>query len=129
MEYKKYWFLKGLKIFLLMVVATLVMGGAVMFLWNWLMPDLFGLDSLSFWQALGLLALSKLLFGFGGTRGGWKGKSGGRQWKSRMKDKWQNMNEEERAAFKEQMKHRCGNRHSRKEDATETAPDTFPKEE
>jgi len=39
----------------------------VMLLWNWLMPAIFGLVSISFWQALGLLILSRILFGsFGG---------------------------------------------------------------
>jgi hypothetical protein len=35
----------------------------VMLLWNWLMPELFGLKAVSYWQAWGLLALSCLLFG------------------------------------------------------------------
>lgn len=37
-------------------------GLAVMALWNWLMPELFGLKRVSYWQAWGLLALSTLLF-------------------------------------------------------------------
>ena len=36
---------------------------AVMLLWNWLMPAIFGLATISFWQALGLFALSRILFG------------------------------------------------------------------
>jgi hypothetical protein len=38
-------------------------GEVVKLLWNWLMPALFGLPVLSFWQALGLLALSRILVG------------------------------------------------------------------
>lgn len=34
----------------------------VMWLWNWLTPDLFGLKEISFWQALGLAFLCSLLF-------------------------------------------------------------------
>ena len=34
----------------------------VQFLWNWLMPELFGFKSISFLQALGLSSLSALLF-------------------------------------------------------------------
>ena len=48
-------------------------GWAVMSLWNWLMPGLFGLPVVTFWQALGLLALSRILFGgfrLGGGGGG-----------------------------------------------------------
>ena len=35
----------------------------IMFLWNWLIPDIFGLATISFWQALGLFILSRILFG------------------------------------------------------------------
>lgn len=44
-------------------------GYAVLLLWNWLMPELFNLRPLTFWQALGLLALCRILFG-GFGRGG-----------------------------------------------------------
>jgi len=45
-----------------LVIASLLTG-AIMLLWNWLMPELFGLTTITFLQALGVLALSKLLFG------------------------------------------------------------------
>jgi hypothetical protein len=46
-------------------------GWVVMLLWNWLMPEIFGLKSLTYWQAWGLLALSTILFkGFGSGGGG-----------------------------------------------------------
>jgi len=46
-------------------------GWVVMLLWNWLMPEIFGLRSLTYWQAWGLLALSTILFkGFGSGGGG-----------------------------------------------------------
>lgn len=38
----------------------------LMRLWNWLMPDLFGLGLIDYWQALGILVLAKIIFGFGG---------------------------------------------------------------
>lgn len=34
----------------------------VFLLWNWLMPAIFGLSTITFFQALGLLVLSKILF-------------------------------------------------------------------
>jgi hypothetical protein len=46
-------------------------GEVVMHLWNWLLPPLFGWRMLGFWQALGLLALCRILFGGHGRRGGW----------------------------------------------------------
>lgn len=74
-----------------------LIGFVVMSLWNWLMPALFGLTTINFWQALGLLILSKILFG------GWKG--GGHRdhrghWKRKFRDKWANMSEEEREKFR-----------------------------
>jgi len=44
-------------------------GECVKLLWNWLMPAIFGLPPIRFWQALGLLALSRILFGGFGFRG------------------------------------------------------------
>lgn len=38
---------------------------ALMLLWNWLMPVIFGLTAITFWQALGLFVLSKIIFGKG----------------------------------------------------------------
>ena len=49
-------------------------GWVVMLLWNWLMPDIFGLKRVSYWQAWGLLALCTILFKGMGSSGG-SGKS------------------------------------------------------
>ncbi len=78
-------------------------GLAVMLLWNAILPDIANVRPLNFWQALGLLALCRLLFG--GFRGG-PGRPRGpmrKQWR----EKWMHMNEEERAQFREQWKRRC----------------------
>ncbi|MFD0751233.1 hypothetical protein ACFQZS_13865 [Mucilaginibacter calamicampi] len=85
---------------------------AVMTLWNCLIPGIFGYSIITFWQAMGLFVLCKLLFGFG--RGGRHGcgpmGGGGRapwmRWK--MKERLANMSPEEREAFKQKMKERCG---------------------
>jgi hypothetical protein len=62
-----------------MVIGGLLLAGClaflfgfgVMYLWNWLMPDLFGFKVINYWQALGLVLLAKILFGcFGHHRGG-----------------------------------------------------------
>lgn len=53
------------------VVFAFVFGYFVMLLWNWLMPVLFHLGTINFWQAFGIALLSRLLFGsFGGHHGG-----------------------------------------------------------
>ena len=68
---RRMWWLRGLKFALFAVVAVAVVGAVVMALWNALLPALFGLPAIGFWQALGLLLLSKILFGsFRGARGG-----------------------------------------------------------
>lgn len=53
-----------------LIALFIVVGGeAVLHLWNWLLPALFGWPQITFWQAIGLLALSRILFG-GFGRGG-----------------------------------------------------------
>ena len=99
---KRTWLLRGLKFGLLAVLAVAALGVVVMSLWNWLMPALFGWQAIGFWQALGLLVLSKILLG--GLRG-----SGHRMhWRARMMDRWERMTDEERAQFREGMRRRCG---------------------
>ena len=54
------------RIFVIAILALIVIAGfgqAVLQLWNLLMPDIFGLHPISFWQAVGLMALSWILFG------------------------------------------------------------------
>jgi hypothetical protein len=56
-------FLHAFHIVLIIVIVCVGFGSAVWQLWNWLVPGLFGLPRINYWQALGLLALSRLLFG------------------------------------------------------------------
>ncbi|HEY6046076.1 MAG TPA: hypothetical protein VIU65_05690, partial [Pyrinomonadaceae bacterium] len=46
-----------------LIVFSAIGGVVVMLLWNWLAPELFGLRTITFWQAFGLLALCRILFG------------------------------------------------------------------
>lgn len=98
------WIAKGIGIAILVVGIGALLGYVVMYLWNWLMPDLFGLPEITFWKAVGLFVLAKILFGFGGD--GHKGKKGsGRSgWKKRMKAKMEGMTPEERIAYKAKMR-------------------------
>lgn len=71
-----------------------------MFLWNWLIPDLFHGPQLDFWQTLGLLVLSKIFFsGFG--KGGHRHNN---RWSGYWKQKWNTMSPEEKERFKQKMK-------------------------
>lgn len=45
------------------VFLGLVLGYLVQYLWNWLMPSIFGVGKITYWQAFGLIILAKLLFG------------------------------------------------------------------
>lgn len=87
------------------VAAVTVFGWVTMLLWNWLVPELFSGPVITFWQALGLLALSKILFGgFGGGRHKKKCGHGGPAWKHRMYEKLSHMSPEERETFKKRMR-------------------------
>ena len=56
--------------FIGIVLFVFIGGEVVRLLWNWLLPPLFGVREITFWQALGLLALSRILVGGFGLRGG-----------------------------------------------------------
>lgn len=66
----KHWTKMTVLVLLWATIAVAGFGSAVWQLWNMLMPHLFGLPSIGFWQAVGLMALSWLLFG------GWRGAGG-----------------------------------------------------
>ena len=60
---------KVIKVIMMVIIFSVLFLLAIyvlMRLWNWLMPDLFGLTTINYWQALGIMVLAKLLFGFGG---------------------------------------------------------------
>lgn len=54
--------LLGIGLGVLIVGLLALFGWVVMLLWNWLMPEIFGLPRLSYWQSWGLLLLSCILF-------------------------------------------------------------------
>ncbi len=83
-----------------LAIAALL-SAAVMLLWNWLMPALFGLIVINFWQALGLLVLARILFGsFGHGRKGRHGRMmHGMHGNNPLREKWMKMTDEERKEF------------------------------
>jgi len=78
-----------------LAVFTFIGGEVVMRLWNWLLPDLFGFKQLTFWPALGLLALCRILFGGFGMRGG----DMRSRMRRRMAERWDRMIPEEREKY------------------------------
>ncbi len=100
---RKYRFLRAAKIAAIALVAVGVVSFVVMSLWNALLPTIFAVRPIDFWQAAGLLILSKLLFGGFRTYGG-----GGPRWRRRMMERWEQMTPEERERFKQGMRRGCG---------------------
>jgi hypothetical protein len=92
----------GIAIFLLIVIAGF--GQAVLQLWNLLMPDIFGLHPISFWQAVGLMGLSWILFG---GLGMFRGRPMP-YWRHRMAERLEHMSPEERARLRPAFERRCG---------------------
>jgi len=79
-----------------MAAFVFVGGELVLRLWNWLTPSLFGWKPITFWQALGLLVLCRILFGGCGIRNAHRSHSG-----RRMAARWERMTPEERERFRQ----------------------------
>ena len=92
---KKWIYLAPLAI-LAMLLFIAIGGEVVRQLWNWLLPPLFGWHQITFWQALGMLVLCRILFGGFGGHG--RSRSNGRG----------RMTPEERERFRQRMRERCG---------------------
>lgn len=95
---------RGLMMLVMVAVLSVVLGFVVEYLWNWLMPGIFGLPAIGYWKAVGLLLLSKILFGGIHRHGG----GGRRHWKERMERKFATMSPEERERFRAGMRGRWG---------------------
>jgi hypothetical protein len=109
---KAKYIVKGIMFGLLCVAAFFAFGWVTMHLWNWLIPSIFtSVRAITFCEAIGLLILSRILFG--GFRGGWRGRchrghcgSHG-NWKSRWESKWSQMTPEEREKFRKGFGKKC----------------------
>src|SRR2546425_3421592 len=78
-------------------------GEVVKLLWNWLLPTLFGWRQITFWQAFGVLALCRILFGGFGRHG-----SGRSSFRRRMEERWGHLTPEERERLRKGIWERCG---------------------
>jgi hypothetical protein len=84
------------------VLFVTLFGFIVKWLWNWLLPAIFaGAHLITFWQAIGLLLLCRILFGSWGHNGGKN--------RRHRKEQWEAMSPEEREKFRQSMRARCGN--------------------
>ena len=86
-----------------MVLFAFLGGEFVKLLWNWLLPPLFNFRAITFWQAIGLLALCRILFGGFGRHGFNRGYG-----RRRMAERMERMTPEERERFRQSFRGRCG---------------------
>ncbi|MEX3936144.1 hypothetical protein AB4Y32_30890 [Paraburkholderia phymatum] len=89
---------------LLVLAGIALLGLMVMLLWNWVIPTVFASGrSIDYLHALGLLVLSRILFGGFRGHGGWRGH---RHWR-----RWERMTSEERERFLKSMSSAGGKPH------------------
>jgi hypothetical protein len=103
-------FFRGRFIFIPIAVAAFLSltGFVVMQLWNNLLPVILHVSAITFWQAIGIFILCKILFGFGKGGHRWGGR--GPWMRHRMEERFKNMTPEEKEKFKQKMRERgaCG---------------------
>jgi hypothetical protein len=101
MSMHRWWLKKAVAVAALIVLACAALGWVVMALWNWLLPALFGLTTITFWQGLGLFVLGRLLFG------GMRLFGGHHAHRQQMYERWQHMTPQERESFSRGLKRGC----------------------
>ena len=109
MRFRGRWVARGAAFLVLVPALIAVLSWVVMSLWNALIPALFHGPLVTFWQAAGLLVLSKILFGGFRGRGGHHGWHGRGRWRGQMwREKWESMTPEERDRLRAKFRGRCG---------------------
>lgn len=108
------------RVIALIAIVALALGFIIMQLWNGLVPALFGGPVIGYWQAIGLLLLSRILLagGPGGRGGPWRRGDARR----RFAERWAAMSPEEREQFRREGFRRCGPRFGGEPDV-ETSPE------
>ena len=118
---RQFWFRKKIMILLFIIVACVAFSAIVMGLWNAILVEVLGVKAISFVQALGILVLSKILFGGFRGGGGWGAHRRGR-WME-MQEKMATMTPEEREKFKSEWRSRCEGRWRMGEKDTAATPE------
>ena len=98
------WIKRAIFIPIAIVAGVVIFSGVVMLLWNGILPAVLGISTITFWQAMGILVLSKILFGgFKGHHRHCKCHKDRHMWRN----KWMNMTPEEKLKMKAEWKNRC----------------------
>ena len=100
---RNFWIKRAIFIPIAIAAGIFIFGSVVMYLWNGILPAVLGIGAITFWQAIGILVLSKILFG--GFKGGhshhkWHGHS------HEMREKWMHLSPEEKEKMKTEWKGR-----------------------
>lgn len=97
---RKRWALRAARFLPIAIAVVALVSFIVMTLWNAIIPDVFGGGTIGYWQAAGLLILSRLLIGGRGpSRGGWRG---------RLRSRMATMTPEEREKLRASWGGKCG---------------------
>ena len=103
---RRFWFGKAVMILVFCTAFVMLFSFIVMSLWNAILPAVLGVKLITFWQAMGILVLSKILFsGFGGFHH--KKEQFRNRFRQKMMAKWETMSPEEKQKFKDEWKDRC----------------------
>jgi len=101
---KSFWIKRAIFIPIAIAAGITLFGFIVMHLWNCILPGVIGVTTITFWQALGILVLAKILFGgMHGAHGHCRSHLHGPE----MRHKWMHMSAEEREKMKAEWKDRC----------------------
>jgi Ca2+/H+ antiporter, TMEM165/GDT1 family len=101
---RNFWIKRAIFIPIAIAAGVFIFGTVVMYLWNAIIPAVLGLGVITFWQAIGILVLSKILFGgFRGGHGHHNFHGHGRE----MREKWMHLTPEEREKMKAEWRGRC----------------------
>jgi hypothetical protein len=106
---KKFWVRKIVGIIVCVAAVGALLTYVVMSLWNNVLAVVLNISTVTYWQALGILVLSKILFG-GFRKGGWSSHRGGhwrKEWQEKWEAKMQGMTPEEREKIKQEWRSRC----------------------
>jgi Ca2+/H+ antiporter, TMEM165/GDT1 family len=101
-------FPKFLMIILFIFAFLVPLSFIIVALWNGILVNVVHVATINFWQALGLFALSRILFGGFPGKPGWAGRGRHRDWHG-MREKWMNMTPEERKNFRQDWRN-CSDR-------------------
>lgn len=86
----------GAKYVFWFLVMVAIVTAVVMLLWNWLVPELFKGRMISYWQALGILVLARILTGLG--------KASSSHFKNKMHHGWKSLPDDEKDRLREKFR-------------------------